>query len=427
MLKFRINLNKNNKMKTTLLSALCLATMLVNAQEEKTIELGTGDATKDVFYNLSEGATESDAMANNWDLAFEISGWTASIRVNSAHGTSVWKSDIPAGDWETFSNDNMASWEALHDSPTSWNEGALNRDASGDTNLGWGTYDFITHVVSGTHIYLIQLQDETYKKLLIEKLQSGVYYFTYADLDGSNEMSETIAKEDYENKNFAYFSLANNEALDREPLTADWDMVFGKYIDMVQDTPYPVTGVRTNSNIDVAEAAGVDTETAVFIDYQMSSDNISTIGYDWKSFNGMGYDIADDLCYFVKDKAQNVYKIVFTDYSGSSLGTISFTQELVGNTVSIDENSSISPELMVYPNPAQGQDITVLYEWKENQNDIVEMSLRNLSGKMVWRQEVSGSTGFYQQIVPTANLASGMYLLELNSSAGLSHQKVVVQ
>lgn len=411
-------------MKKKLLSALCLATMLLSAQEEKTLSLGASSAN-DVFYSLANGELASTA-GNNWDLAFEISGWTASIRVNTANGIGIWESEFGAEDWETFSDANKEDWESLYNSETSWNEGALNHNSSGDSDLGWGTYNFVTHVVSGDHIYLIQLQDETYRKLLIEKLESGVYHFKYAALDGTAEETVAIAKDDYEGKNFAYYSIENTTAIDREPVTNEWDLIFGKYTAMLGDIPYPVTGVRSNASIDVAEAAGVDVSSVSHEDYEMLSDDISVIGYDWKSFDGSGYQIQEDLCFFVKDHESKIYKLVFTGYSGSSTGTIEFTQELIGSAVGLNETQASVLDFTVYPNPSNGNDINVLYEWTKDQQAHARLQLRNSIGKIVWAQEVSGAAGFYQQEIPGGLFESGLYLLELNSGADQWHQKVII-
>ena len=51
----------------------------------------------------------------------------------------------------------------------------------------------------------------------------------YANLDGTDEVSETVVCSDYTDKNFLYYSLHTGEVIDREPAAASWDILFTKY------------------------------------------------------------------------------------------------------------------------------------------------------------------------------------------------------
>jgi hypothetical protein len=89
--------------------------------------------------------------------------------------------------------------------------------------------------------------------------------------------------------------------------------------------PYPVTGILTNTGVRSATLNNVpvsttDYSSAIFVT------SISEIGSDWKSFD-MGtyqYTVIDDRVYFIRDKDNSVFRMVFTGFEGSSTGVIKF-------------------------------------------------------------------------------------------------------
>ena len=98
-------------------------------------------------------------------------------------------------------------------------------------DYGWGTYDFLTHDISGSKIFVISLANGAMKKLKID-LMSGFgqqFIFTYANLDGSNEITQSISKAAYSDKNFVYFDISSGQILDREPASNQWDLVVRRY------------------------------------------------------------------------------------------------------------------------------------------------------------------------------------------------------
>ncbi len=59
----------------------------------------------------------------------------------------------------------------------------------------------------GDSLFIIKAGNGSYKKLWIKRLAANVYTFSYADLDGNNQMDKSITKTDFTGKNFAYFSF----------------------------------------------------------------------------------------------------------------------------------------------------------------------------------------------------------------------------
>ena len=128
-----------------------------------------------------------------------------------------------------FATVDSTAMTRIYNEDISWSEGAFNhvKIEEDPADYGWGTYDFTSHQVNGSRIYIIKLRNGDFKKIEIQSLISGIYTFRYANLDGSNEETHTIDKADYDGKTLAYFSIENGTAQDLEPV--QWDLVFTRY------------------------------------------------------------------------------------------------------------------------------------------------------------------------------------------------------
>ena len=299
----------------------------------------------------------------------------------------------------------------------------LNQTPASGFDLGWGTYNSITHIVSGDRIFLLKLANGVYKKLIIDQLTGGEFTFHYADLDGSNLVETSVSKSNYAGKNFCYYSLQNNVSLDREPLANSWDLLFTKYVvDLGGGYLYGVTGVLANAGIQVAQANSVNNVLTESWQGHSFDDNIGTIGWDWKSFNmtTFAYEIEDSLVYFIEDEIGNIHKVVFTGFGGSSTGDFIFTKELV-NAVGLTEFKN--EILNVYPNPASGI-INVIFSSNDNE---IALSIVDLSGRTVASRELNVNTGMAQESIDISHLNSGVYLLTLRTSKGIATQKISIR
>lgn len=394
-------------------------TSMLSAQVVSDI-VTTGEGyTNQIWYSLANGEV-GNAPKDNWDLAFEISGFTASIRYNEQKGMAVYASPYSIADWAAVDTTGMANnWEVLHDDPKSWERGAFNMYSSSDFDLGWGIYNVVTHVIAGDSIYVVKLANGNFKKLRIDNLAAGTYNFTYADIDGQNEISAALVKSQFSGKNFGYYNLETNEVVDREPLSEDWDITFTKYIDLVgpdATTPYGVTGILQNYTAETAEATETPVDDAVWSDFSFS-DEINVIGYDWKYFDfSLGYVITENLSYFVMDQNGSVYQVVFTGFDGTSTGIYEFTVEEVG-TVGITEIDIYN--LRAFPNPSQGENVNIHWDF----GDFSQLRLIDLSGKLVLSQNISSQS--HSAEIPTSQLASGVYILQLQGASSFVNQKLV--
>jgi hypothetical protein len=384
------------------------------------------------YSNQSYYSLSNDEVANidnsDWDLAFEAGIFGVAIRINGQIGTELY--DYPNGDtadWATMDTTGITAWAQSFDSDDYWEMGAFNQggDPSNQFDYGWGYYNPITHVVVGDSLFVLKLSNGDYKKIWIEQMNPIInnYTFKYADLDGSNEVEVVFDKNTYDGKNFGYYSIQNEEELDREPASDTWDIVFTKYVGIYSpNVYYPVVGGLINKAVLNSQADDVDVETAVWSDYTME-DTISVIGWDWKNFDlgTFSYEVAADRCYFINDVDGNIWKVIFTEFGGSSNGLIAFSKEQVG-TVGIDEQNDITA-FVLYPNPATNGNVTIKYN---NKASSILTTITDLSGKQVFAERFFNSGEQIQQI-NVQDLSSGLYIISIENGTSKISKKLIIK
>tara|TARA_B100001109_G_C18861191_1_gene474074 strand:+ start:2223 stop:3467 length:1245 start_codon:yes stop_codon:yes gene_type:complete len=414
-------------MKRILLSVFLIASISLSAQVTDTVSVGASYANQ-VWYSLENDEQGSVALSS-WDFGFEISGFTSSIIANTSLGAELYK--YPNGDtanWSTLDTSGIATWTAWHNSPTSWAEGAFNQgiDTSNALDLGWGKYNFITHHVTGDSLFVWKSANGTYKKIWIENLASGTYNFKIADLNGNNLKQVAIVKSLFAGKAFAYYHVAQDSIKDLEPAAANWDLIFGKYIDFVP-TPYSVSGIRTNANVQTAKVYPVN-NTATYNGYSIANYtyDINTIGHDWKyfDFGTFSYLIEDSTVYFAK--IDTVYwKLIMQGFGGSSNGNYIFSKEKISQTTSIVENKEKIGTIMLYPNPSVQRNVSLVTDFKE----AAQATLRvlNLNGQAVMQENITVNAGLNTEVLNLENVSKGVYIIRLDHPKGSLNQKLILK
>ena len=363
------------------------------------------------FYSMANGEV-ANVSNNDWDIAFSLQSMGASIRTNDGMGVELYT--YSAGDISSWSSINSTSTSMvnspLYNSDTSWS-GAFDNHQTSSMDLGWGIYSVFTHHVTGDSIHIIKTLNGNWKKLIIESLASGIYTFKYANLDGTNEVLQTIDKSNYSSKNYVYYSLDQDLVMDREPLSTDWDITFTKYIAQIpfqqSVMAYGVTGVLHNNGIEAIEVNNI-TNPNTYSNYTAHTfqTNINTIGYQWKSYDmsSSSYLIDPNTCFFIKDHSSNIYRIVFTAFGGSSNGDIQFNTQLV-STTSFEESSFVSAFSM-YPNPSTNN-VTITYE---TSSQYPEITICNLIGEKVYHEKLSSDI-FAATTIPISHFKKGVYIV----------------
>lgn len=419
-------------MKLKLLSFLTIFAFATNAQwgTDDVVSIGSGYANQ-VWYSL-ENDEQGTAPKNNWDLAFEIEGFTTSIRVNHPNDVMVWLyPDGDTADWATLDTAGLAAnWDNYYNSDTSWSYGAFNAgtDFNDQFDLGWGVYNMSTHQVVGDSLFVIKLNNGDYKKLWIEKLASGTYTFRFANLDNTGDVTVDIEKSNYTDRNFAYYSIQNQQELDREPNNMGWDLVFTQYGVYFPSFNYFTnsTGILSNYGVETAVAYPVnDSSTYEAYNGLSFTTAINGIGYEWKSLNmtTFSYEIEDSTVYFVKSTAGEYWKIVFTGFGGSANGDYEFTKKKLSG-VGINELEK-QTFVQVYPNPAQtNQNINIVLDGSVSED--VNVNIIDLSGRVVSSNTIQVVPGLKTYRIQTP-AQSGQYIVQLSSQNIQTTSKILIQ
>lgn len=290
---------------------------------------GAGYAN-DIYYSMANGIVKV-VDRKNWDLAFATTPRSASILINSGNLDSlfVWKGGS-ISDFNTVSTLDIAGNLSTNLDDTSWyNNSAFEQgmNLSNPYDAGWGIYNINTHDVIGDSVYILKLTDGSYRKIAILARYGAdqTYKFIIANLESGAQIDTVVIQTNpYITKNFVYYSVANMQTIsDREPDNSTWDFVFTKYDSRIPYYPL-VTGLLTNEGISTAKLTGED--TTLTYSQATYTKALTGIGFNWKSFNGVAYDIVNPL-YFIKTLDGHYYKIRFLSFDYTT-GTLKFTKTL---------------------------------------------------------------------------------------------------
>ena len=290
--------------------------------------------------------------------------------------------------------------------------------------MGWGVLNPQNNYWTfGDSLYLIKLADNSYKKLWIVSLKSGVWEFKYANVDGTNELTITFNKNSYPNRNFIYFSLLNNQLIDREPDNTTWELTFTKHIDYISPpgTYVSVSSVFSNVNVWSAKAHLADFNTAntATSPHTAYTLNINNIGREWKKYSSAnGWEVYDTIAYFVHNyDSTKLFRIVFTGFGGMANGDTYFDIEEIISTTIAENLTNISFDF--YPNPAK-ENINILIT-----NDIenTQLNLIDINGKTVKSTLLRYNTNqLYVGDIP-----KGIYFIQLVTQNHTLTKKLVIQ
>lgn len=412
-----------------LLLTILVGTMMVPAMAQQVFDVVSINPgyTNQVFYSMPNGEV-SNISNTDWDLAFQIAGFQATIQINGKNNVRLFKSGFSANDWSNIipldTTGQLTPANELFNRDTSLWAGAFNitRDTNNIFDLGWGTYDFVTHAVTGDSLFFMKLPNNTWKKVWIQVLQNGTYTFVHANLDGSNETTVNVNKQNFQGKNFGYYSFATNTVFDREPNKYTWDLMFSQYMSSMPLT-YKVTGVLANDSVFTAKAYPVDVNSVT--PWGLGFNNYSNnIGYTWKTFdlNSNQWLIEDSTVYYVYGRAGGLWKLVFTNFSGASSGTFEFYKEFVSST-GVNENDS--PVLLgAYPNPASDLIQLTLYVERPTADDLVMIT--DMRGALVSKLPLTNQSGLFTQAIAVDHLPTGIYNIRVIAGGKVADQRISV-
>ena len=409
-------------MKKILLTAFAIATTLCTiAQETIDVSMGAG-YTSEVYYKL-DTQTAITFQADSWDVAFlRNDDFNLSARVNDGIDIKVFEVANTPEQYGSVDVSNQNDWVELVNGNTNWEDGAF---MQGSATFGFGEYNPATNHVEGTIVFVLQYDDGTYRKMIIEDY-FGAYTFKYATWDGSTWSSDTtatVANTSNPDNRYNYYSLQNNQEVIAEPSEDNWDFVFRKYTSFINPPGqnYVVSGALHNPNVTVAQNQETSDADPNGLDYL---EEINTIGYDWKSFTGT-WNIDSDQKYYVKYENNTVYRMYFTDFGGSASGDLSFVLQDVTDLLgfeSISENLSFG----MYPNPSLDGTVTIVYENKNTAAATNTIRVYAVNGEQVYETTTLNNNGFFTQQLDLSFLDSGMYVLQFESGDTTISKKLIL-
>lgn len=392
----------------------------VNAQAVNDIVVTGAAYANNVWYSLQNDEQGTQAYGN-WDIALastivSSNPLTTSALVNHKR-CKLFELPLANANPANFAGVDTAGLSLqpeLFNPDTTWFYGAFNTSVNtGMFDYGWGTYNSTTHAsIDANRVFVIKYNDGTFKKLMISlNLPTKTYTVTSANIDNSNTVAEQIVLTPYESKNFVYYALGG-AVVDREPASTAWDLTFMQYPSHDYNPPYMVTGVLANIGVEVAEATPI-ADVVNYADYwnHTFTDQINEIGSDWKAFNN-GWTIDDTTVYFVKDVPGNLWKMVFTNFTGSASGEYHFTKELISAAGINEVKESL---LSVYPNPAQSH-VTIVTDL----NEATTLEIINQLGQVV-KTETLTQTGLTSSLIDVNALENGVYYVKI---AGNNKQQI---
>ena len=410
-------------MKTKLLFIAIMFMGLSISAQDTTVNTSMGAGyTNQVYYKLST-ETETSFPANSWDVAFlRVSAYEMGIRVNAQLGIEVYEASDSPSNWETIDVSNESSWSILYNSNTNWDNGAF---MQGSATYGFGEYNPVTHHVSGTIIFVLKYTDGTYVKFINEDFYDG-YTFKYATWDGTSwsvDTTYTLPNANNPDNRYNYYSIQNNTEVIAEPAQTDWDFVFTKYYKDLGSMFYSMSGVLHSSLVQVAENTETDTDPLpTDLSY---SDEINTIGDDWKTFGGGSYTVHSDKRYYVKYEDGSIYRMYFTEFEGGSTGNLTFKfREVTEELGLVDVTDEIS--FGIYPNPTTDKKISIIYDVEQVNSEHNEIIIFTLNGQQVYKETLKNNTGFYNQQIDLSNLKDGMYLVQFKAGDKMATKKLIL-
>ncbi len=384
---------------------LCTSLLFLSASSYAVTDSVSLGINKDkvVYYSLKNGVV-STIQNDDWDLAFSCRPTSipsntlqsATVRFNEAYGVKLFRIlGKKVSDFQTIDTSDKKNWVQIHDSDTSWWDGAVNIGNAPfypTYNYGWGSYNIGAHKVSGDSIFCVQLKNGTLKKFaIVEMIRDTAFSIRIANFDNTQDITKVISKIPYKTKNFVYYDVAQNSIIDREPSTNSWDIQYCVYSD--------ATGIRKIGSLINDICTAENNWVYPCFQSQKYSTKINSMG----EF-GMGNDtlaeIITDQNIHIQTPTGN-YNMSFGP-NNPSTNTFVFTTVTCANATGIEANSTLNATL--FPNPTSG---------------VIQLEVEAFSGKSIAISDIAGKTLFQQSLnsntttIDCNTFAEGIYLLRI--------------
>lgn len=273
-----------------------------------------------VYINLDQQAIVSSNHKADFDLMFESSEEGFRIMLN----TSGFMKAARTGKYNMTEVVSQAGFSYLFD-PSSGN-----RDSTAIGN--WMTVEG-TDTTYSNEVYVIDRgYDEFgnvlgFRKITFDSLIGTSYYFSVANLNGSNAIQGQVNKDP--NTNYSYFSFNNGGGqVYPEPSMQSYDLLFTQYTTLLftnEGSPYPylVTGVLINpfltfvarDSLTAFDSISMETMGNAIFTHQLD-----VIGYNWKDVKGdvesgnVFYEVKPEQVYVLRTRNEMFFKLRFVNF-----------------------------------------------------------------------------------------------------------------
>ena len=276
-----------------------------------------------VYFDLGSNESVSSNEKDIYDLAFESGdeGWhillnTAAFMYAAQSETDDFNApiDTTGYNWKYDKSDGNLDSTAI-DKYFSYNPG--------DSSLLYTNQVYVLN-----RGYDINANLRGLKKVQFLLVDDSTYTIRYANLDGSDDQTVVITKDDL--AQYSYYTFDDGgKQIYPEPLPSKYDLLFTQYTTLLYTDagdpyPYLLTGVLINRMFvrTVRDTTlvfeDITFEDAISMDYTKQLDNI---GWDWKELEGdvtgggtPVYLIVEGLNYIIRDTEGYLYKLRFTSF-----------------------------------------------------------------------------------------------------------------
>lgn len=271
------------------------------------IELGSDYRTQ-LYFDLESNQLVKSNLKTEWDIGFESTVEGYHIKLNSAKGMALSKTN-----YQNFSDvldtlNTIWRWDA--------SSGNMDSTALGDWRID-------------TTVYIINLGYDIagnplgFKKLKILSVNEHEYHIEYGNLADAESSEFTITKKT--EVNFNAFSFITGQQFDIEPDKITWDLHFTQYTHLFYnpDHAYIVLGVLGNPYNTLSKeitSVGFDEIDITTATSLILGNNVDEIGYDWKFFDfdtGI-YAVDFERVFIIQTQEGYFYKLRFIDFYNTS-------------------------------------------------------------------------------------------------------------
>jgi hypothetical protein len=277
---------------------------------------------RQVFINLSPDTADIVQINDHgeWHLGFESADTGWHILLNSA-------------DYLRIANTGISNFEEVTSIPPDikWTYDRSDGDLDSTAVDQWVTPGEAENIYTN-HVYLLGtfggINYTIFRKVVFLELSEEKYVFKAAKLDGSDEQTYELFKD--ENYDFLRFSFHDGGKITPQPERYNWDFMLGQYATIIFTndgipTEYTVRGALINSTgVEVAIDSTMYFRDIVLEDVQDMefTDRIDIIGHEWKAYIEPDYVIDTLYNYIIRDADGLSYKLKFTGYYSSAISEV---------------------------------------------------------------------------------------------------------